>query len=307
MKNQPLFTQNLSKWGSLQLVDSREFSYLLDPAPFADGAKNSRHHGFKNVWGQMKSAAEQNGFKIKKRKTKPFAESLNTREYFDTPDFALWRKGFLIRVATDYVDDHPEDRCTLVVKENSADDFQRVLQSGLEINKPYTGETGIEENVFIDRESKLDNSLEMAKKINLEPSALGDRTLGDFGKIIPQLLELGLPTDRPLAQHMTYSYDVKPGHVVLTPSLKARIKLELWTRDQNVNPFVGDLSFEVMTDHYDDMAEVHTQAEQFSSSVLGQHCTAIALPDAARWGGSKTRMLLGLSDNAAGATGETHE
>jgi hypothetical protein len=62
-----------------------------------------------------------------------------------------------------------------------------------------------------------------------------------------------------------------------------------------------------MTDRYDDMAEVHTQAEQFSLSVLGQHCTAIAFPDAVRWGGSKTRMLLGLSDNAEGATGETHE
>ena len=250
----------------------------------------------------MKSAAEKNDFKITDRKNNSFTESLNTREYFDTPDFALRNKGFLIRVATDYIDGHPEDRCTLVVKEISTDDFRRVFQSKLEINKPYTGETVVEENVFINRESKLDNSLEIAKKITIEPAALGDRSLGDFGKIIPRLLGLGLPVDIPLAQHMTYSYDVKPGYVVLTPSLKARLKLEIWTREQDANPFVGDLSCEVMTDHYDDMADAHTKAEQFSLTVLGRHCTAIAFPDVARWGGSKTRMLLGLSQS-----GDTNE
>ena len=302
MKNQPLFTRNLSKWGSLQKVESREFSYLLDPSPFTDGSKEARNRGFQDVWGQMKSAAEKNDFKITDRKNNSFTESLNTREYFDTPDFALRNKGFLIRVATDYIDGHPEDRCTLVVKEISTDDFRRVFQSKLEINKPYTGETVVEENVFINRESKLDNSLEIAKKITIEPAALGDRSLGDFGKIIPRLLGLGLPVDIPLAQHMTYSYDVKPGYVVLTPSLKARLKLEIWTREQDANPFVGDLSCEVMTDHYDDMADAHTKAEQFSLTVLGRHCTAIAFPDVARWGGSKTRMLLGLSQS-----GDTNE
>ena len=303
VKNKPLFSRNLSKWGSLQRVESREFSYLLVPAPFADGAQKSRHRGFQDVWGQMKTAAEQNGFDIIDRQDNPFAESLNTREYFDTPDFALRNKGFLIRVATDYVDGDPKNTCTMVVKESSADDFQRVFQSTLEIDPSFTGVTGIEENVYINRAFELDNSLEIAKKVTLEPGTLGDRTLGDFGKVIPQLLEQGLPAATALSRHMTYSYDVKPGHVVLTPSCKARIKLELWTREPNAHPFVGDLSFEVMTDPYDDMADVHTQAEQFSLTVLGQHCREIAFSDAARWGGSKTRLLLGLPDTV----GDTHE
>lgn len=299
MEEQTLSARNIAKWGSFQTVESREFSYLLDPGPFGDGTETARQHGFQSIWGQLKQIAEQNGFEILDRPKNPFRESLNTREYFDTADFALRNKGFLIRVATDYAKGKPKNKSTLVVKENSSDDFNRVFQSKLEFGEAFSGETGIEENVFLNRDRRLENSLEVAKKIKLDSNALGKRTLGDFGNVIPQLLELGLADSSSLTRHMTYSYDVKPGHVVLTPSFKARIKLEIWTRKQNADPFIGDLSFEVMTENYDDMADVHTQAERFSAKVLGQHGGNFAFPNAARWGGSKTRLLLNLPDKEA--------
>jgi len=294
MGKKQLFARNISTWGSLRKIESREFSYLLDPGLFGDGAEGARLKGFHDVWSQLKTSAKKNGFDIKDRKKDQFKEALNTREYYDTPDFALRNKGFLIRVSTDYIDGKPKGRCTLVVKENSADEFKRVFRSKLAFRKKYAGKTEIEENVFLDADLNLDNSLEVAKKITLNKGALGNRSLGDFGNIIPHLLKLGLPDDAPLICHKTYSYDVKPGRINFTPQSNAVIKLELWTKESGAVPFVGDLSFTVMTDHYDDMVDVHNKAEQFSVNVLGRHGAAFAFSDAARWGGSKTRMLLGL-------------
>ncbi len=296
MEQQPLFARNISKWGSLQKIESREFSYLLNPEPFGDGGQEARLKGFRDIWGQLKAVAGQGGFEIVDRSQNPFDESLNTRAYFDTPDFALRHKGFLIRVSTDYVDGKPEDRCTLVVKENSADDFQQVFQSKLAFSDAYNGKTEIEENVFLTKDLMLDNSLEISKKIILDTVGLGNRRLGDFGKILPRLLELGLSGDTELTCYKTYSYDVKPGRVVLSQGVQAAIKLELWTQEFGAVPFVGDLSFTLETDNYDDMNETHAKAEAFSINVLGHHGSTFAFPNAARWGGSKTRMLLNLPE-----------
>ena len=99
-KGQPLFARHIAKWGSLQKVGGREYKFLLNPKLFSDGGKNDRKEKYEIIWEKVKAAAQEQGFKVKDRKKKPYKESKRTRAYFDTADFQLRKKGYIIRIST---------------------------------------------------------------------------------------------------------------------------------------------------------------------------------------------------------------
>ena len=87
---------------------------------------------------------------------------------------------------------------------------------------------------------------------------------------------------------------IKLGKVKLGKDTKAKIDLEVWLRNKGELPFVGEISYTVDTKDYAGMAAVHAKSESFLKKVIGQIGREIGFPDAAKWGGSKTRMLLNL-------------
>ena len=291
---QPLFARHIAKWGSLQKVGGREYKFLVNPKLFSDGGKKDRKKRYRIIWEKLKKSAQEHGFKIKDRKKKPYKESKRTREYFDTADFKLRKQGYVIRISTKYKKNKPKYPFTLTVKEGSRRDFHRVLNSTISFSGTHKGKTEIEENVSFAPDGGLRSSLEISKKIKLEPDDLGDMTLGDFGKVVPRLLKLGIPAQTKLRRHSAYSMKIKLGKVTLGDGVKAGIELEVWLKNKGELPFVGEISYTVETDDYAGTAATHIQAEKFMKSVIGQVGRDIGFPNGTKWGGSKTRMLLNL-------------
>ena len=291
---QLLFERQIAKWGSMQKVGGREFKFLIDPKWFSDGGKKDRKKKYKVIWGKLMAAAEDQGFKVKGRKKKLYKESKRTREYFDTADFQLRKKGYVIRISTKYKKKKPKYPFMLTVKEGSRRDLKRVLNSTLSFSGAHEGKSEIEENISFAPDGGLRSSLEISKKIKLEPEELGQMTLGDFGKVVPRLLKLGLPADTKLIRHTAYSMKIKLGKVELGDDTKAKIDLEVWLRNKGELPFVGEVSYTVDTDDYAGMTAVQAKSEAFMKKVIGKIGKEIGFQGGAKWGGSKTRMLLNL-------------
>ena len=295
--DQKLFAQHIAKWGSMQKVGGREFKLLIDPKRFSDGGKKDRKKKYKIIWKKLKTVAKDQGFKVKGRKKKKYKESKRTREYFDTADFQLRKKGYVVRISTKYKKKEPQHPFTLTVKEGSRRDFKRVLNSTLSFSGAHDGKTEIEENVSFGPDGRLRSSLEKSKKIKLEPEELGKMTLGDFGKVVPRLLKLGLPAETKLIRHTAYSMKIKLGKLKLGDGEKAKLDLEVWLKNRGELPFVGEISYTVDTEDYAGMAGVQAKSEAFMKTVIGKLGKEIGFQNAAKWGGSKTRMLLNLPVN----------
>jgi hypothetical protein len=295
--DQMLSDQHIAKWGSMQKVGGREFKFLIDPKWFSDGGKKDRKKKYKIIWKKLKAAAKDQDFKIKGRKKKKYKEKKRTREYFDTADFQLRKKGYVVRISTNYKKKEPQHPFTLTVKEGSRRDFKRVLNSTLSFSGAHDGKTEIEENISFGPDGRLRSSLEISKKIKLEPEELGKMTLGDFGKVVPRLLKLGLPAETKLIRHTAYSMKIKLGKVKFGDGVKAKLDLEVWLKNRGELPFVGEISYTVDTEDYAGMAGVHAKSEAFMKTVIGKIGKEIGFQNAAKWGGSKTRMLLNLPVN----------
>lgn len=293
-----LYASTIAKYPAPMLSDvgGREYKILFDPAKTSPDPATA----FKDLWGRIKAAAAKQGLQVTEKDKKPLAIEFSTREYFDTPDQALWAKGYLIRLSTRYKDGKPVDPVAVTVKA-VFDDATKTLAVPLTVVGVDKSRTEAEENVGFGPDGALRGYIEKGTSFSVPLASLGRFTLGDFGRYMPELLNVGLPADTALKSTRAYSYRVHPGAVVLPGIAPAVISMEAWSRTEGGAAFLYDFSFGYGDLDYYTAGAIHAAGERFMIKVMKDELGTLASPDSGKWGGSKVRQLMNRPIPLAGA------
>jgi len=284
----PLYRKVMERYPApkLEEMNSREYKFLIDAAK----TRATVGEAFADLWSRIRSAAAKGGGTVTEREKNPLRIDLSTKEYLDTADQALWRKGYLIRITTKYKEGKP-DRSAGVTVKAIYEDALRVIATPLAVKGAEAGEE-CQENVGMGPGGQLAGYVEKGASFAVGRSDLGRMTLGDFGRFLPELLQLGLPPETELVSNRVYSYRVRPGHVVLPGTEPCGISMEGWTLQEGGKPFLYDFSYGYEDLDYYASAEVHAAGEAFLTKVLHGELGDLAIPDSGKWGGSKVRVLM---------------
>ncbi len=283
-----LFAKTIATYPAPKLaeVNSREFKHLFDPAK----TKGTPEAAFKDLWGQIKGAATKAGFEVTEKEKNPLKMEMSTKEYFDTPDQMLWKKGYLIRITTKYVGGSADTSGKVTIKAIN-EDALKTLATPLEV-VGVKSESECQDNVGMSYGGQLAGYVEKGSSYSIKLSELGAMTLGNFGKYMPELLKLGLPADTKLISTKAYSYRVRPGYVVLPGTEPCGISMEGWTTKEAGTPYLYDFSYGYEDVEFYGNAPIHTAGENFLQKVICGELGNLAMPDGERWGGSKVRKLM---------------
>jgi hypothetical protein len=284
----PLYARTIAQYPAPKLEDvgGREYKFLIDPAK----ATGTPEEAFKAIWTQVKAAAAKTGFTVTEKEKNPLKLEMSTKEYFDTPDQALWTKGYLVRITTKYKDGKPDETVSVTVKA-IFDDATKTLATPLAVVDLKT-KTEAEGNVGPAPGGGLVEIIEKGSSFSVKPADLGERTLGDFGKFMPELLKLGLPATTKLVGTKAWSTRVRPGAVVLPGTEPCGVSMEGWATKEGGAPYLYDFSYGYGDLDFYAIAETHAAGEQFLLKVVMGELSGLAMPDGAKWGGSKVRKLM---------------
>ncbi len=284
----PLYAQTIATYPAPKLegVGGREYKFLIDPAK----TKGTPDAAFKDVWTQVKAAAAKKGFTVTEKDKNPLKIEISTKEYFDTPDQALWNKGYLVRITTKYKDGKADETVAVAVKA-VFDDAVKTLATPLAVVDAKT-KIEAEGNVGPAPGGGLVEIVEKGSTFNVKHADLRARTLGDFGKFMPELLRLGLPATTKLVGTKAWSYRVKPGAVVLPGTEPCGVSMEGWAAKEGGAPYLYDFSYGYGDLDFYAIAETHAAGEQFLLKVVLGELSGLGMPDGEKWGGSKVRKLM---------------
>lgn len=272
---------------ALEQVEGREYKFLIDAAQ----TRPKPDEAFADIWQQVLLASERRGFKVTQKDKDPFKVEFSTKEYFDTPDQALWKAGYLVRISTRYSGEQPEPNVSVTVKSINRD-IAAVLARPLAVVGVAKSKTEAEDGVGFVPGGRLGQYVEKGSSFNVPAAALGARTLGDFGKYVPELLNLGLPAGTKLVGTIAYSYRVKPGAVVLPEVGPCGVSMEAWSKTKGGAPYLYDFSFAYGDVDFYAVGEAHAVGERFMEAVFGDQLYRLQPADGEKWGGSKVRYLM---------------
>ena len=279
-----LFERNIAQFKDMQKVTSRDYKYLaaFDPNKSANATINELREA-------VIKAGTAGGFRFMKR-DRGDQLRMADRRFLDTPNLDLYKKGYVIRESED-------DRgLRVTIKELSVDTPERLLTSkfalapGLERGRPGK----LEEGISIGPDGKLHSYFELTLEPSVSGSALGQRTLGDYGKLVPELLNLGLPASTPLTVNLDAERSVERlrlrfGYFILPNGDAANLEVETWTRP-NGELVTAEISFSTRDDKG---YATNPRVLQASEDLLLALARAIPpMPDSADFMGSKVRVLL---------------
>jgi hypothetical protein len=285
----PAYRQLIERYPAPKLaaVDAREFKVLIDPAQ----TKVTVDEAFRDLWTRIRAAAAKQGLTVIEKAKDPLAIEFSTKEYFDTVDQALWSRGYLIRITTSYKDGKPNPQVEVTVK-TIFDDAEKTLAAPLAVVGIEKFKTEAEDNVGFVPGGALRGYVEKGSSFSVPLSALGRRSLSDFGKFVPELLKLGLPAETPLIGNKAYSYRVRPGAVVLPGTEPCGVSMEAWSATEGGAPYVYDFAFGYNDIDFYALETTHAAGEQFMLKVFKGELPGLGGADGDRWGGSKVRKLM---------------
>jgi len=286
--NDPLFKRQIQAHPAPQLEDvsGREYKFLIDSAK----VKGTPAEAFKEIWTLVKATATKQGFTVTEKDKAPLKVEMTTKEYLDTTDQALWKKGYLIRITTKYKAGIADANGKVTVKA-ILEDPAKTLATPLEV-AGVKGEEECQDNVGAGKGGQLVGYIEKGASFSIAINDLGKMTLGDFAKYMPELLKLGMPADTKLVSSKAYSYRVRPGYVVLPGTEPCGVSMEGWSMKEDGPIFLYDFSYGYDGFTLYENPETHLQGEQFLVKVLQGGLPGLALPDDGKWGGSKVRVFM---------------
>ena len=284
----PLYVQTIAKYRAPALDDvgGREYKFLIDPAK----TKGKPEDAFKDVWKKVNAAAVKNGFTLTEKDKSPFKVELATKEYFDTPEQALYKAGYQIRVTNKFVDGKPDTSVAVNVKAVN-EDARVAMAAPLAVKGGSKVKVEAEGNVGMGPGGQLREYIEKGLTFTVRVDELGKMNLADFGKFVPELLTLGLPADTAFVGKKAYTYRVKPGAVVLPGTDPCGVSMEAFAEKAGGAPYLYDFSYGYGDLYFYDIAQVHEAGEKFLLKVLHGDLAAIAMPESEKWGGSKVRKI----------------
>ena len=272
---------------ALSTVVGREYKFLIDPAK----TRPNMDEAFADIWNQVLVAAERRGFTVTEKEKNPLKVEFSTKEYFDTADQALWKAGYLIRISTRYDGDKANPHVSVTIKSVNRD-TAAVLARPLKVVGVDKVKTEAEDAIGFQPGGKLGNYIEKGASFSLPSAALGARTLGDFGKFMPELLALGLPAHTKLVNNIAYSYRVKPGAVILPGVGACGVSMEAWSKTKGGAPYLYDFSYGYGGVDFYAVGEAHEAGERFMEAVFGDQLYGWNPANGEKWGGSKVRYLM---------------
>ena len=268
-------------------VGEREYKFLIQPGERISSAEER----FREVWRRVKSSAAKNGYAIIERRNYPLTLERSAKEYFDTRDQALWRAGYVLRVTTPHEGRKPDAMVNVTIKAIH-EDASRTLNTPLTVVGAQKVRVGAEENIGFVPGGKLGSYIEKGVSFNTALESLGKFTLGDFGRFMPELLDLGLPPQTALVGTKVFSYSVKPGAIVLPGVKPCEVTMEAWSTTENGVPEIYDFSFGYKMGDSQVASQTQAAAEQFMIRVLEDGLSEWHAPAEGKWGGSKVRRLM---------------
>ncbi|MDE7065772.1 MAG: hypothetical protein K2O70_09960 [Desulfovibrionaceae bacterium] len=281
---------NTAAWKPHGSVEGFEYKFPLKTELFKTRAPLA---SFRHIVESLRATAEREGYTVEPG---PMKLRLRTKTYFDTPDSALRKAGFIIRVVTTYKDGRPGDKVRFTVK-TSGKGPEFVLGTPLRAairgggisaeDNPYIGDDGV-------IRSKVEKSVDLRKLPVEELGNLQRPTLAQFIRLVPDLAHSGLSPDTVLTPLTAYSYSVKAGFVELA-GRRAEIGLEAWTGGCDGVPLVLELSYGVEDADYYTMPEVVAAGDAFLHKVLAQGMKNDAASSTGRFHGSKLEVLRNAS------------
>jgi hypothetical protein len=278
-KNMTDFKSNISK------VESRSYKFLANPEPGKDAEAL-----VESLLGKLKDVAKKEGFEFVERKKGPDWR-YSEKRYLDTPGLDLYKKGYVVRETYRFKKgEGPDaDKFVLTVKEMSPNDFMRLVNSRL---GPVPGSDSLvkfEENISLKEEGSLQSYFESAIGSKVSNSELASRTLGDYGKLYPELLNLGLDASTQLVPATGYSVQLKFGGFKLADGTVADGDIEVWTEGPGGKPWVAEIAFDGAG--YDATVEHMKAEEDFFAKVFAGDMKGLALTNGYAYMGSKVRTL----------------
>lgn len=169
-----------------------------------------------------------------------------------------------------------------------------IFASKLVPAKNVKAEVDIEDNIGINANGTLHAYLEHGLSFKISRSELGEMNLADFGKFVPQLLQLGIAKDTKLQANPAFGTRCRPGFINLPGFDKpVAVSMEAWAHSESGKPFVYDYSFGYEGD-FAKQVVTHEAAESFTLGLYKDLGPSIGFDNAAQWGGSKVRVLLNM-------------
>lgn len=287
-KNKDAFKADINK------VGSRSYKFLTKIEPGKDAKELIVY-----LRDMVKKAATDNGFKFNQRKKGEqwrFAE----KRYLDTPNRDLFKKGYVVRETYRFTEGgQPDpDKFVLTVKEMSPSDFMSLVNSKL---APVAGSDSLvkfEENISLNDKGKMQAYFESTIGSKISKEELGQRTLGDYGKLYPGLLNLDIPADTMLEPVTGYSVQIKYGSFTLVDGSEAKGDIEVWTEGHGGKLIAAEISFD--GEGYDSSDEHMKAEEDFFVKIFGEALKDQVMPNSGPYMGSKVRVLF---DEKHAATG----
>ncbi|MEI7482703.1 MAG: hypothetical protein WCK75_10200 [Elusimicrobiota bacterium] len=269
-------------------LSSMEFKMLLVPALFGD-----EDAGASAFWRIARAAALDQGLTVTDSSV---AKAIRYLAYLDTPDFALNKKGYILRLRQGDPVDYPQvpsPAAEFTLKFRSADS-DLAASKDVSPGPGYGGKSKFEKDVVL-----KDGALKevFSKSADVEISDFTGITLEKFTALYPALGGLSIATgtvmgvvnDKRVEEHI-----LKPGVIMLSGGVKAKASIAIWRyqrADDNSAPFVAEFSFSFAVKILPEPAEKAARA----------FMTALAA-SAAEWahrGGTKTELIYGEGQGGA--------
>lgn len=280
----PLYLRTIATYAAPALdgVASRELKFLVGPIQAPPEEAMAR------VWAQVRAASARHGFAAADR---PLELTREIKTYYDTPGQDLWRKGYLIRVTQKFKKGSAKDKVGVTIKA-ILPDARATLATPLKVVGVDDVEIDAEDNVGLGGQGRLASYVEKGASFTLSHTRLGQCTLGDFARAMPELASLGLALDTPLRATRVYAVRAKPGTVTLPGAGRRTVTMEGWSTGPDDLPFLYDVSLGYGPLGFYTSPELHEAGERWLLEALNGELKALALPGADRWGGSKVRRLM---------------
>jgi hypothetical protein len=285
----PLYLRTIERYPApkLEEVGGRELKFLLDGAKLPEKPEAA----FALVWSRVKASGAKHGFTVTEKAEAAMKVEQSYKEYFDTADQALWKKGFLIRITQKYKKGVAEPEVSVTVKAINQD-ANVTLATPLKVVGVEKVKTEAEENVGMGVNGQLAGYVEKGSSFTVFLDKLGQLTLGDFAKYMPELGNLGIPGNTQLVGKRAYSVRARPGTVTLPGTEPCGVSMEGWSAKPGERPTLFDFSIGYSDIDFYDSAQTHEAGEKFLLNAIQGELADLAMAEGEKWGGSKVRKLM---------------
>ncbi len=269
-------------------LNSMEFKMLLVPALFGD-----EDAGASAFWRIALAAASDQGLTVTDSSV---VKTTRYLAYLDTPDFALNKKGYLLRLRQGGPVAYPQapsPAAELTLKFRSAD-VDLAASKDVSPGPGYGDKGKFEKDVFF-RDGALRDVF--SKSADVDISDFSGITLEKFAMLYPALGGLSIATGTVMGVvngKRVEEHVLKPGVIMLPGGVKAKASISIWRyqrADDSSAPFIAEFSFSFAAKVLPEPAEKAARA--FMTALVAS---------AAEWahsGGTKTELIYGEGQGGA--------